>query len=59
MMNRAKILTAYCVGLTIQDISEDVLINTWESFITTIDVSALNAILGQVIACLLHLPGDR
>ena len=46
-------------GLSIQDIREDVLINSWESFITTIDVSALNPILGQVIACLLHLPGDR
>ena len=45
--------------MSIQDIREDVLINSWESFITTIDVSALNPILGQVIACLLHLPGDR
>ena len=54
-----KILSTLNSGLTIHDISEDVLINAWESFITTIDVSALNAILGQVIACLLHLPGDR
>ena len=49
----------FTIGLSIQDIREDVLINSWESFITTIDVSALNPILGQVIACLLHLPGDR
>ena len=54
-----KILSTLNSGLSIQDIREDVLINSWESFITTIDVSALNPILGQVIACLLHLPGDR
>ena len=54
-----KILSTLNSGRRIKDIREDVLINTWESFITTIDVSALNPILGQVIACLLHLPGER
>ena len=54
-----KILSTLNTGLNIKDIPTEILINTWEAFIKTIDVQALNPILGQVIACLLQIPGDK
>ncbi len=51
-----KILSTLNTGLNIKGVPKKVLVSTWDAFITTIDVSALNPILGQVVACLLQLP---
>ena len=49
-----KIFSTLSNGLTIAGL-EDLLINAWQAFISTISVNALIPIIGQVIACLLQL----
>ena len=50
-----KIFSTLSNGLGIPGIPEDLLANSWQSFISTINVNALIPIIGQVIASLLQL----
>ena len=50
-----KILSTLNTGLSIKNVPKEILVKAWEAFITTIDNSALNPILAQVVACFLKL----
>ena len=50
-----KIFSTLNIGLTVPNIEQNLLVDTWQSFICTISVNALVPIIGQVIACLIQL----